>query len=586
MKKILISTFLIFFAIGVFTYTQLSKVEKVLKINSPLEVYIDENRNLIFDEETPISLTNLYYVNSKTDINKFPIFDKLSDTEKFLLEYLALDISKKLLENKYIKLKNGKIYIKGKEYSKQLVESNLYFTENIKTQEKVIEYIKNFPISDYVLFNQRTKYYHKVSCKQAQDDSDIILIKKSKLRETWQPCKVCFKQETKEQPKPQIVEEKFDEIDKSFETDKIKVFFFELNNIYKPCNKCKSIGCNALKQEIDSAKESIDFAIYGINNQPQIINALVNAKNRGVKIRFVCDFNEKHGNYYPDTLELQRKIPTYNSDREYERNNQTAIMHNKFFIFDNKKVWTGSANITSTDLSEYNSNYAVLIDNEEIAKIYKQEFEQMFNGNFHKYKNKVHKTKIQHSKDTKLEVLFSPKDNIIENKIIPLINNAKEYIYIPMFFITHKSIQEALIKAHYKGVEIKLIGDATNARTSHTIHRELRKVGIKAKTENYAGKMHAKTLIIDDEISVIGSLNYTKSGNNKNDENIVVIYNKDIAKYLKSTFLYHWNKIPNKYLNYDPMAESLESIGSCFDNIDNDFDDKIDMNDSGCLYKK
>ena len=553
-------------------------------MNSPFEIYIDENRNLIFDEKTPIKLTNIYYFNSNTDFKKFPKFKSLSQEEKFLLEYLALDKSKKLIKNRYIKLKNRQIYILGKEYSKLLLDSNLYFTEDIKTQEKVIEYIKSFPIENFVLFNPKTKHYHKVSCKQAQDDNDIILMKKSKLRPNWEPCQVCFKGE-KEQQKPQIEEEKFEKIEKSFTTDKIKIFFFELNNIYKPCNKCKSIGCNALKQEIDNAKESIDFAIYGINNQPQIINALVNAKNRGVKIRWVCDFNEKHGNYYPDTLELQRKILNFNSDKQYEFNNETAIMHNKFFIFDNQKVWTGSANITSTDLSEYNSNYAILIDNLEVAKIYKQEFEQMFNSNFHKFKNKIQKGKIEHSKNTKIEVFFSPKDNIIENKIIPVIKSAKEYIYIPMFFITYKGIQESLINAHYRGVEIKIIGDATNARTKHTIHRELRKVGIKAKTENQAGKMHAKTMIIDDEISIIGSLNYTKSGNKKNDENIVVIYNKDIAKYLKSTFLYTWNKIPNKYLNYDPMAESLESIGSCFDNIDNDFDDKIDMKDSSCLYK-
>ena len=393
MKKIIISILLIFLAIGVFTYTQVSKVEKVLMMNSPFEIYIDENRNLIFDEKTPIKLTNIYYFNSNTDFKKFPKFKSLSQEEKFLLEYLALDKSKKLIKNRYIKLKNRQIYILGKEYSKLLLDSNLYFTEDIKTQEKVIEYIKSFPIENFVLFNPKTKHYHKVSCKQAQDDNDIILMKKSKLRPNWEPCQVCFKGE-KEQQKPQIEEEKFEKIEKSFTTDKIKIFFFELNNIYKPCNKCKSIGCNALKQEIDNAKESIDFAIYGINTQPQIINALVNAKNRGVKIRWVCDFNEKHGNYYPDTLELQRKILNFNSDKQYEFNNETAIMHNKFFIFDNQKVWTGSANITSTDLSEYNSNYAILIDNLEVAKIYKQEFEQMFNGNFHKFKNKIQKGKI------------------------------------------------------------------------------------------------------------------------------------------------------------------------------------------------
>ena len=46
------------------------------------------------------------------------------------------------------------------------------------------------------------------------------------------------------------------------------------------------------------------------------------------------------------------------------------------------------------------------------------------------------------------------------------------------------------------------------------------------------------------------------------------------------------NKIPNKYLQKDPAPESYESIGSCFDGVDNDFDGLIDMNDSGCKIKK
>ena len=78
-------------------------------------------------------------------------------------------------------------------------------------------------------------------------------------------------------------------------------------------------------------------------------------------------------------------------------------------------------------------------------------------------------------------------------------------------------------------------------------------------------------------------MNFSNSGENRNDENILVIRDKEITKYLKEVFVHLWNKIPEKYETTDPRAESQDSIGSCFDGIDNDFDGKIDKKDSGCF---
>ena len=36
------------------------------------------------------------------------------------------------------------------------------------------------------------------------------------------------------------------------------------------------------------------------------------------------------------------------------------------------------------------------------------------------------------------------------------------------------------------------------------------------------------------------------------------------------------HSIPQKFLTEDPLPESLDSEGSCFDGIDNDFDKKVD----------
>ena len=107
--------------------------------------------------------------------------------------------------------------------------------------------------------------------------------------------------------------------------------------------------------------------------------------------------------------------------------------------------------------------------------------------------------------------------------------------------------------------------------------------GIEVKTENYAGKMHSKTIIIDDKYSIIGSMNFSNNGEKRNDENMLIIEDKEITQFLKSSFLHLWHKIPNKYLTIDPRPESLESFGSCSDGIDNDFDGKIDSKDKGAF---
>ena len=95
--------------------------------------------------------------------------------------------------------------------------------------------------------------------------------------------------------------------------------------------------------------------------------------------------------------------------------------------------------------------------------------------------------------------------------------------------------------------------------------------------------MHMKSIVIDDTYTIIGSMNFSKSGQNYNDENVIVIHNTNIAKTFKNNFLYLYNRIPNKWLYKNPQAESINSINSCYDGIDNDFDGDIDNKDKGCL---
>ena len=181
-----------------------------------------------------------------------------------------------------------------------------------------------------------------------------------------------------------------------------------------------------------------------------------------------------------------------------------------------------------------------------------------------------------------VSVYFSPQDKPIKNRIIPLVQNAKAYIYIPVFVITEKNLVRELKNARSRGVDVRIITDATGAANKYSPVDDMRNSGIKIKIENRAGKMHSKTILIDDEYLIAGSMNLSKSGENYNDENMVVIRDRKIAAVYKKYFLHLWNAIPDKWLYKNPGAESLNSVNSCYDGIDNDYDGKIDAQDEGC----
>ena len=80
----------------------------------------------------------------------------------------------------------------------------------------------------------------------------------------------------------------------------------------------------------------------------------------------------------------------------------------------------------------------------------------------------------------------------------------------------------------------------------------------------------------------MGSMNFSNSVENKNDENMLVINNPRLAKRYKEFFNYLWAMIPNRYLKYNTKAESKDSIGSCFDGVDNNFNGKVDKQEDSC----
>lgn len=592
MKKHLFTILIIIIsAIFVYFNTQKPVLYEVIEIKSAETYCIDFNFNSKCENDEIIKIFGLTTFPDKFSSRTKYLEEKFSikEEESIVLGVLAKKYASDNILNKSVKVeilsdkensKIGKIYLNDEDFAQNLLKSGwaLAFDETYKIYENFPQVKKNISFSEnfnYQLRNKKNGKIHTLKCEYGRKMSDyeIGIFDDEKYKKDY--CGYCHS-------KP-AVKPKVNTVNADYISEGINVYFTNFITHLMPDKNCKQQACKILLQNINEAKTSIDFAIYGLGNVPEIEKALINAKNRGVKIRYIVDEDENHSNIYEKTPNLKAALPAYKTDYiegESKRFN-SAIMHNKFFIFDSEKVWLGSANVSETDLSGFNANNVIFVKSKELAKIYENEFEKMYNGNFH-IKKKSDGIKTVNINSTTIKSAFSPQDKIITNLLIPIINNSKKSIYIETFIFTHKSLAQSLIEAHKRGVDVKIIVDATNASSAHSMVKTLRQNGIKVKVENYAGKMHMKTIISDDDYFIAGSMNLSNSGENYNDENILIIKNKQINANARKFFDYLWVNIPEKYLTHFVRAESKYSIGSCSDGIDNNYDGITDKNDDGC----
>ncbi len=299
----------------------------------------------------------------------------------------------------------------------------------------------------------------------------------------------------------------------------------------------------ALLDRIESATTSIDLAIYDFS-RASVRDALLAAHGRGVAVRVVGD-NSARGSASSranfDALEaagipvvVDGIVPTTTvelaiiPDALYEEMPdavlQSLIMHNKYFIIDRRWVWSGSVNMSDSDMT-LNHNNALDIDSPALAALYQGDFDQMFAGAFGTDKVAV----VTHTVDisgTTAHVYFAPQDDPIE-QVIAAVNGAQQSIDFAIFTFTDDDLADALIAAQARGVRVRGLWDSLAAGNRAADDERMCAAGLAIKIENTRGLMHNKIVVIDAQGDapqvVTGSLNWTAGGNDGNNENTLVI---------------------------------------------------------------
>jgi len=292
-----------------------------------------------------------------------------------------------------------------------------------------------------------------------------------------------------------------------------------------------------LLARIAQAQQSIHIAAFEFNLTP-VAEALIAAHNRGVEVQWVTDneygmeADEEEGHGQFSSLQ-QAGIPIKDDGR-------SALMHNKFWIFDQQVVWTGSTNITVNGFM-HNNNNVIIIENPAVAAIYEREFAELWAGEFGTRSPSTIDQQATVIDGTPVQVYFAAEDDVIDH-LLPLIANAQQQIRFMAFSFTHRDLGAAVLARAQAGVDVQGIFETRGSETEFSQLPPLFCAGVPVRQDGNPRTFHHKVFIIDEVTVVTGSLNFSDNANESNDENVIVLQQPDIAARYLEEFSRRWQE--------------------------------------------
>ena len=314
----------------------------------------------------------------------------------------------------------------------------------------------------------------------------------------------------------------------------------------------------ALLQDIAEAKEHIhiQYYIFKLDNLgKRIYNALIDRAKQGVKVRLLYDemgsrsvkkrhFKEliEHGGeievFFPSIF------PLINPRLNFRN-------HRKIVVIDGRIGYIGGFNVGDEYLG-LNQKFGYWRDTHlriEGSAVHPLQTRFLLDWNQASQKNRVHYSEryfpaIPLKGDTTLQIVSSGPDtewSNIKNGYIKLISNAKKHIYIQTpYFIPDESFFDAVKIACLSGIDVRIMIPNKPDHlfvywATYSYIGLLIEAGAKVYVYN-DGFIHAKMIVVDDEVASVGTANIDNRSFKLNFEVNAFIYDKAVAYKLSEIF--------------------------------------------------
>ena len=138
-----------------------------------------------------------------------------------------------------------------------------------------------------------------------------------------------------------------------------------------------------------------------------------------------------------------------------------------------------------------------------------------------------------------LGVYFTPPANAVA-AIIKAIDASEREVLAQAYGFTHNGIAQALVRAHQRGVLVRVLLDKKSASSNRFVIGLLENAQIEMRQDGKHAIAHNKVMVIDQEVVITGSFNFTNSAATRNAENFLILKSEDLAQQYRLQWKNHW----------------------------------------------
>lgn len=253
-------------------------------------------------------------------------------------------------------------------------------------------------------------------------------------------------------------------------------------------------------QSIKEAKSHVYLSIYGLTDESLI--RVLNQKGLNTPVEVYYDSSA--------SPKLKKKLNLISSLHPVKTK---GLMHRKLLILDKELIFLGSANFTPSSLLLH-SNLVIGLYHPPLASF---------------LQNPINSSYSFEIKQQQAEFFLLPmagKEALA--RLLQLINQAKKTIDIAAFTLTHPLICDALIAAKNRGVKLTITLDGYSAKgASKNALEQLKSQDVAVCASQGMHLLHHKLCVLDQEILITGSANWTKAAFSKNEDLLLILHVKD-----------------------------------------------------------
>ena len=300
-----------------------------------------------------------------------------------------------------------------------------------------------------------------------------------------------------------------------------------------------------IRDFIAGATDTLLIAVQELDSRV-IAEAILAAKARKVSVQIILE-----GDYLLEDPPLADPWST-TGDNEHNRVIHSALLragvdlvtdlnpkifHQKFIVRDpgapTSGVLTGSANFTLTDTGTNtagggnNLNHLLLLRGQTAAGLYQREFERLRSGTFGELRERREpRPREFRLGGLRVKPVFAPHQGP-EMEIMKQMLKAEHRVDFAMFtFAQSSGIDDTMFWLLKAGIPVRGVLDRGQGSQAWAATGPLKTRGAQLY-ENTPGngvrKVHHKLMVVDEQLVIVGSFNYTSPAAMLNDENIVVV---------------------------------------------------------------